>query len=324
MKIQLKIMGIFALLMIIIPCAVFFSGNSGQAETTASTANQESVKILFTQSGEVEELSMEEYMIGAVMAQMPADFDKEALKAQAVLAHTYAVRRRLNEEISPDSSLKGADMSDDGEKYNGFYTQEQGRELYGDDYATAYMKISTAVKAVENEILTYENEPITVAFHAISGGQTESAENAWGEEIPYLIPCDSSWDLEISGCEKTVEFSDEEIAQLINGEYPDIDLSGAEGEEIFSVEDRTASGTVKSVRIGESFYITGSNFASLLSLPSASFTAEYQKGMVEITTRGYGHLVGMSQYGANYMANEGAGYKEILAHYFPNTKLQSD
>lgn len=313
-------MAVFAVFLILVPCIAFFNGKSGQAPANTE-AGSDTVKFLFTEEDKVEEIPMEDYMIGAVLAQMPADFEEEALKAQAVLAHTYAVRRILNEKENPTEALKGAAMSDDASLYLGYFTEAQAKELYGDDYKTAYEKISKAVKAVKDDILEYEGEPITVAFHAISGGKTESALNAWGEDIPYLTVCDSSWDTEISGFEKQTEFTPDELSARISAQFPDADISGVSEEKWIVPDETTASGTVLSVGIGESFFITGQQFANALSLPSPCFEAEYSDGKFIITTRGYGHLVGMSQYGANYLAREGKSCEEILSHYFPGTAL---
>ncbi|MEF2798169.1 MAG: stage II sporulation protein D [Ruminococcus sp.] len=320
MKNHIQLMAVFAVFLILVPCIAFFNGGNGQASADTS-AGGNSVKFLFTKEDKVSEISMEDYMIGAVLAQMPADFEAETLKAQAVLAHTYAVRRSLNEKETPTKELKGAVMSDDTSLYQSYFTEEQAKELYGDDYKAAYEKVSEAVKAVEKEILEYEGEPVIVAFHAISGGKTESALNAWGEDIPYLTVCDSSWDTEISGFEKQTEFTPEELSARLSAQFPDADFKGLDEEKWITPDEKTPSGTVLSVGIGESFFITGQQFANALSLPSPCFKAEYSGGKFIITTKGYGHLVGMSQYGANYLAKEGKTYKEILEHYFPGTKL---
>ncbi len=320
MKNHIQFMAVFAVFLILVPCIAFFNNQGGQTPANAA-ADSDTVKFLFTEEDRVEEIPMEDYMIGAVLSQMPADFEVEALKAQAVLAHTYAVRRGLNEAENPTEELKGAVMSDDTSLYLGYFTKEQAKELYGDDYETAYEKISAAVKEVSDDILEYDGEPITVAFHAISGGKTESALNSWGEDIPYLTVCDSSWDTEISGYETKTEFTTDELSARLTAQFPDADFEGISQESWITSEETTDSGTVLSVKIGESFYITGQQFANALSLPSPCFEIEYAEDKFVITTKGYGHLVGMSQYGANYLAREGKTYDEILSHYFPGTEL---
>ncbi|MGN0623025.1 MAG: stage II sporulation protein D [Oscillospiraceae bacterium] len=322
MKNHIQLMAVFAVFLILMPCVTFFSKKDGQAQANADYP-QDTVKFLFTQQNEVAELSMEDYMIGAVLAQTPADFEEETLKAQAVLAHTYALRRSLNEQLSPTDGLKGAIMSDEIAVYQNYFTEAQAKELYGDDYQTAYDKISKAVKAVENDVLVYDGEPITVAFHAISSGKTESAENAWGEKIPYLISCDSSWDAEISGYTKETEFTADELTARISSTFPEAEITDVEADDLITVEETTDAGTVLSVRLGESFFVTGQQLAQTLSLPSPCFSIDCSDSKFTFTTKGYGHLVGLSQYGANSLAKQGKSYKEILAHYFPGTKIVS-
>lgn len=322
MKNHIQLMAVFAVFLILMPCVTFLGRKGGQAQANADYP-KDTVKFLFTEQDKVAELSMEDYMIGAVLAQTPADFEEETLKAQAVLAHTYALRRSLNEQLSPTDELKGAIMSDDTSVYQNYFTEAQAKELYGDDYQTAYDKISKAVKAVENDIIVYDGEPITVAFHAISSGKTESAENAWGEKIPYLISCDSSWDTEISGYMKKTEFTADELTARINSTFPEAEIKDVKSDELITVEETTDAGTVLSVRLGESFFVTGQQLAQTLSLPSPCFSVDYSDGKFTFTTKGYGHLVGLSQYGANYLAKEGKSYKEILAHYFPGTEVVS-
>lgn len=322
MKNHIQLMAVFTVFLIIVPCIALFNNKSVQTETSAM-AQDDTVKILFTDKNKVETLSMEDYMIGAVLAQMPADFEEETLKAQAVLAHTYALRRRLNEKASPTKNLQGADMSDDTSLYLSYFTESDAKELYKSDYKTAYEKISKAVKSVEKDVLTYNGEPIIVAFHAISSGTTESAENAWGEKIPYLISCDSSWDAEISGCEKTTEFTADELSARLTSAYNDISFDSLSENDWISVSEATTAGTVISIKLGNDFFITGQQLAEALSLPSPCISIEYDDDKFIFTTKGYGHLVGMSQYGANYLAKEGKKYDEILKHYFPETEISS-
>lgn len=317
MKKQIEIMIIFSIFLMLIPCISFINKNEAPK---ASETDNNNVKILFTEKNKVEEISLEEYMIGAVLAQMPADFEEETLKAQAVLTHTYILRRQLTEQSSPDKKLKGAYISDDSSLYQSYFTPKQAKKFYGDDYDDAHKKVSNAVKAVKNEILTYDGEPIVVAFHAISGGSTESAENMWGEKIPYLISVDSSWDKKTDSFEKSTTLTTDDISAKLSSAFPDQDFSSIEENNI-KIQKNTECGTVLSVKVNDT-ELSGIDFSNALSLPSPCFTIEYNDDSFTFNTKGYGHLVGMSQYGANYMAKEKKGYKEILSHYFPETSLQ--
>ena len=315
MKKQVGIMFIFGLFLLGLPCITFLHSNS---RLSVDSDRKDIVKILYTKDEKVEEISMEDYIIGAVLAQMPQDFEEEALKSQAILAHTYIERRKLSEKESADKSLKGAYISDDTSQYQSYFNESQAKKFYGDKYEQAYKKVSEAVKQVEDLILSYDSKPIVVAFHALSSGKTESAKNLWGEDIPYLISVDSSWDEKIDGFEKSDTFSSDDIKKALEKAFDDMDFSKI--GDTLKVSETTDSNTVLTVNAGGND-INGSDFANALSLPSPCFTIDKDNDKYTITTKGYGHLVGMSQYGANAMAKEGKGYKEILAHYFPKTKI---
>ena len=315
MKRQIAIMFIFGALLLAIPGITLLYKNNAQPTSSAAGG---SVKILFTESQKISEISMQEYMVGAVLAQMPADFDDEALKAQAVLAHTYIVRRKMSEKESPDKNLKGADISDDTAIYQSYFTPEQAKEFYGEQYDDAFKNVSEAVKSVQNEVLTYDSQPIIVAFHAVSCGKTESAKNMWGEDIPYLVSVDSNFDKQVEGFEKTTELSADELADKLKAVFEDADFSGMSDE--FEITKHTDNGTILSINAGGN-ELSGTDFATALSLPSPCFSFTENDGIYTFTSKGVGHLVGMSQYGANAMAQKGSDYKQILQHYFPKTKL---
>lgn len=316
MKKQIEIMIIFGIFLMLIPCISFISKNENRI---GKNSESNTVKILFTKKDKVEEISLEDYMIGSVLAQMPADFEEEALKSQAVLTHTYILRRQITEQSNPDKKLKGADISDDSSLYQNYFTEEQAKKFYGDDYEKTYKKVSDAVNSVKNKILTYENEPIIVAFHAISSGSTESAENMWGEKIPYLISVNSSWDTKNDGFEKTTDFTADELSARLSSVFPELKSSELK-ENSIKIEKSSDCGSVLSLKI-DNQTLSGIEFSNALSLPSPCFTLKFKDNSYTIKTKGYGHLVGMSQYGANYMAKDGKNYDEILAHYFPETSL---
>ena len=313
MRKHIGIMLIFALSLVLIPCIAFFDTTGILTSTSRDT-----VKFLFTDTGKISEIPLEEYVVGAVLAQMPADFEDEALKAQAVLAHTYILRRQMTENESPDKNLKGADISDDTSLYQAYFTKAQAKEFYGDKYDEAYSRVAKAVKDVANQVLTYKAQPIIVAFHAISCGKTQSSADLWGEDIPYLTSVDSSVDKQVEGFETATTLTLEEITQMLEAVYPDGDFS--EIPDSLRITSSTDSGAVLTVDAGGN-QITGSDFAKALSLPSPCFTIDVSDEVYTFTTKGYGHLIGMSQYGANLMAKENQTCEEILLHYFPGTEI---
>lgn len=140
MKDLIQIMAVFAVILTIIPTIVFLRPNESASKPAFS--EKEKIAVYFTESGKTEDFTLEEYMIGSVLAQMPADFDEEALKAQAVLAHTYICRRQLSEAQSPTPALKGALISDDSTLYQSFFTLKAAKEYYGSDYEKAYKKVN--------------------------------------------------------------------------------------------------------------------------------------------------------------------------------------
>lgn len=275
--------------------------------------------VLDSQTGEVMQIPVRDYVIGAVCAEMPASFESEALKAQAVAAHTYAHRIALHAESHPDKSLKGAYFSDDPNKYQAFYTNEEIRERYGSDYDLYYTKVANAVDAVLSEILTYDGAPIVAAFHAMSSGRTESAEHVWGTPTAYLMPVDSTGDRDAPRYEQEAVFAQEEVQKRLKNARKELTLP-SDAQNWFSDVKTSESGTVLRLSVGDATF-TGQELRSLFSLRSASFTVEYADGTFTFTTRGYGHNVGMSQYGANAMAKEGKSYREILAYYYTGTEI---
>jgi stage II sporulation protein D len=346
MKNYLCIIGIFALLMTAIPAVSYRktiqsissdeqiqsnAETSFQTEETAetvceTTADSADTKdktniflVLDISSGEIVEVSDRDYVIGAVCAEMPATFETEAIKAQAVAAHTYAVKQRSNELENPSQELKGAYISNDSSKYQAFFTEEQTREYFGDNFDEYYSKISDAVDSVLNEILVYDDEPIVAAFHSMSSGKTESAENIFGNAVDYLVPVDSAEDINAPKYLTEYEFTSDEIYARLKEAYPDIQLPDDKSKWI-AVRQRTASDTVTSVDIGN-INISGWELRTLLSLRSASFNISYDNGIFTFETHGYGHGVGMSQYGANAMAQQGFTYNEILEHYYKGAEL---
>lgn len=290
------------------------------AETIHQDSEERFFKIMNSSTGEISEISEKDYVIGAVMAEMPASFEPEALKAQAVAAHTYAVRRRLSEKLSPTPELNGADFSDDSSKYQAFFTKEQGKSFYGDSFDEKYTKITQAVEEVYNKILVYNGEPIIAAFHSMSSGMTESSAVVWGNDLPYLVPVKSESDKSAPLYEETREFTSDEIAARFSAKYEDLKFSENK-TEWFKVTSRSQTGTVTAIEVGGRT-ITGADFRTVLSLRSANFEIKYEDEKFKVITKGYGHGVGLSQYGANAMALQGAAYEEILKHYYVGAEIQ--
>lgn len=291
-----------------------------EADTGGQEPEDSQITIYNMDTESVETLPMTDYLCGVVMAEMPASFEEEALKAQAVLAHTYALRVAANEAESPSPDLQGASISTDPGRHQAYLSEEEARETYGEAYDTSYQKIRKCVESVADEILTYQGEPIIAAFHAISSGNTEAAENVWGEAVPYLVPCESEGDPLSPAYEDSLTLTTEEVKKILSEAYDGITFPDDEASW-FEVTETTPSGYAAQVRVLDQ-ELTGQELRSLFGLKSSDVTITYADGKFTFSTRGYGHGVGMSQYGADYMARQGSSYQEILAHYYPDTTLQ--
>lgn len=290
------------------------------AESAENTAvSYEPYRVLNCSTGEIQEVSVRDYVIGAVAAEMPASFAEEALKAQAVAAHTYAERQRNMQKKYPDKALGNADFSDDPNKYQGFYTDEKIRYYFGDNYDLHYNKIAKAVDEVLPYIMMYEDEPIIAAFHSMSSGKTESAENMWGTAVDYLVPVNSKSDKDAPDyadeCEISAEFVRARLEKVIEG----IQL-GDNPENWIKTGEKSPSGTVLEVTVGDK-KVTGNDIRQAFGLRSADFSVEFDGENFIFRTCGYGHGVGMSQYGANYMAEKGSKWREILEHYYCDVEI---
>lgn len=285
------------------------------------SAADEPYKVLNCSTGIVSEVSVRDYVIGAVAAEMPASFEEEALKAQAVAAHTYAERQRGLQKKSPDTALGNADFSDDPNKYQGFYTNDMIHHYFGENYDVYYKKIAKAVDEVLPYIMTYEDEPIIAAFHSMSSGRTESAENVWGAAVDYLVSTDSEADTEAPGYIEETEIDEQFVKTRLERVFEGIKLEN-DPEKWITIKEKSPSGTVIKAEAG-GIEVTGGEIREAFGLRSADFTVSCKDGKIIFTTRGYGHGVGMSQYGANHMAQQGSTWREILEHYYSKTEIVS-
>lgn len=272
---------------------------------------KETVKVMAAASGQIISMTELEYVIGCVASEVPATYHEEALKAQAIAAYTNLIRLKQN----PDSSLNGADISDSPKTHQGYFTQEQRKEKWGDNYEKYSVKVEKAVKEVAGIVMTYDGEPIVAAYSAICPGRTESAEVIWGNDIEYLQSIASAGDKLSPDYSSTLVLTEEQFKELAEKDG-EIKLTGEPESWISDIEtSKNGTGVVTKIKIG-SKTVTGSKARALFSLKSPSFTVKYNDGSFTFNVSGYGHCVGMSQYGADYMARNGSSYKEILKHYY--------
>lgn len=289
--------------------------NNAQTDEQTAPEKPQTVKVYMTKTQETVEIELEEYLLGVLAAEMPATYHEEALKAQAVAAYTYLLSKRKN----PDEALNGADLSDNSATHQGYLTAAGRNEKWGDKTEAYEKKLKKAVKEVSGKVIVYEGEPIIAAFHAINSGVTQSAQTVWGGEVPYLKSVNSPGDKLSPDCVKTVAISAGEFANTA-GNIDGCSLNG-EAESWIGNVKTNSDGYVKTVEIGTA-ELTGLEARDALGLRSAVFTYEYKDDNFMFTTSGYGHCVGMSQYGADYMARQGSTWEEIIKHYYTGVDIE--
>lgn len=280
-------------------------------EIPAKNIKIETFKVYSHQSGEISEISSKDYIFGVLAAEMPALYEEEALKAQAVAAYTFACyRRETNKE-------KQYDITTDFSVDQAFITEDAAREKWGENADTYIEKLRKIVKETSGEVITHNGNLALSVYHSVSSGRTESAEDVWGSKIEYLVPVESSADRLADNYLKTLTFSAEEFRQKLSHLC---EFSG-EVNDWLGKSVCSDSGMVKSIEICKKSLL-GGEIRKALDLPSANFEISLVKDTFSITSRGYGHGVGMSQYGANALAKQGSNYKEILNWYYKGCEVQ--
>ena len=272
------------------------------------------VKIYITDEEKIEEISLLQYICGVVGAEVPAENHKETLKAQAVAAYTYYLYK------SAENTDKDYDITDSSKTDQAYISDLAAKTLWKDNYEDYTKKITAAVKEVFGEYITFEDKPILAAYHNISGGRTESAENIWGKSYPYLVPAESVGDVLSSSYLSKVTLTLAEVEEKLKS--AEISIPEAlEAEDWFSDIKRSESGTVLTVSVAGT-ELKGTKVRSLLGLKSANFEVAYSEDKFLFTVKGHGHLVGMSQCGAEFMANQGSSYEEILLWYYKGCEIK--
>ncbi len=282
---------------------------------SVSEAKEETIKILRTGSGKIIEKEIFDYVKGAVCGEISPEYEKEAIKAQAIVCYTYALWLKKNADRS---DLSEADISDDPSRFQSYLDDNELKDKWGEKYEEYSEKISECVSEVAGQYLGYNGEPAMACFHAISTGKTESAKNVWGNDVPYLCSVTANGDLLSPDIDSTVTLSEEQFrkcAEKLDG----VKLPKNSSKWIGKTK-ATKSGYVTEIYIGSKAF-SGSDIRSAFSLRSPAFTVEKTKDGFVFKVKGYGHLVGMSQYSADYMARQGADYKTILLHFFKGTEI---
>lgn len=275
------------------------------------------IKLFHEKTGEVEELKIDEYLYGVVSAEMPAYFELEALKAQAIVARTYTIYKIINNQ----GKHEGADICDNSACCQAWITKEdrlaRWEESNREDY---WNRIVTAVDSTAGKIITYEGNPINAFFHSNSGGSTEVPLNVWGGSgYPYLQVVETAGEDAYSQYNSEVELTKAEVIEKIKATHSEIEIDFS-AENAIQILERTESGRIKTVKFGN-VNLSGVEARTIFGLRSANFTVEILEDKIKFTVIGYGHGVGMSQTGADALAKQGSNFEEIIKHFYVGVEI---
>lgn len=267
------------------------------------TSTEPSKVVKVNKDTNIYEMNIEEYLIGVVGCEMPALFGEEALKAGAVAARTYLLNKLENNENYIISSTTNDQCYSD---------ENELKEKWGNNYNEYKSKIEKAVKETKDEYMTYNGEIIKALYFSTSNGKTENVENVFGEKLDYLVSVDSNYDKNTTQFNKTIEITKSDFLKKLNlPETKEIKITNIIKNETNRIDEITINDRK----------FKGTEIRTLLNLRSTDFEITINEYTVKITTKGYGHGVGMSQYGANELAKLGYNYEEILKHYYTGIEL---
>lgn len=322
MKKYLIITLIISINMLFIPLiayAVFptenFTDPGNETEIKSQQLSFDSISVYNTETDEAFTLSFRDYIIGVVAAEMPAQFHEEALSACAAAAATVARKKIIS---GSDESLGGAVISTDPTKHQAFSDTEKLKERWGEDFDMYYEKICKAVDKAIDYSITFDGELIVAAYHAISTGITEDAQNVWEGGFPYLTSVESPGDKLSPKYSSEVKVTFDEFSKIFTEEgavFPE------DKTLWFSSGEYTDAGTLMNIKIGEKNF-SGEELRDLLSLRSAAVKLSMNNEGITFRVTGYGHGVGMSQYGADYYARQGYTWQEIIKHYYTGVEIE--
>lgn len=296
------------------PTDIVFNKNNGGGAT---------IKVYITKEKKIKEVALEEYTRGVVSAEMPAEFNIEALKAQAVAARTFAAAHM---EVYGGKKYPGANGADVTDTVNCqvYMNKDTRLNSWPKNLSGQYWnKITQAVQETSGQVLKYNGELVKYPYYfAISSGKTENSKDIFGDDEPYLKSVSSPGeDIDGNKYKSQVKMSYSSFVNKVKSVYSNSNLNIFNVRSSIKVISRTEAGSVKEVKIGNNT-ITGSRFRSMMGLNSANFAINYNITGIEINCVGYGHDVGMSQWGANVMSRQGKNYKDILTHYYNGVSIE--
>lgn len=316
MKQILKILFLLIFATFILPVCVYLIIHFTQApkESKEKLDSKETISVYFHEEDKVRTMDIEEYLKGVVCGEVPASFEEEAIKAQAVAARSYALYRAQ----STNPQHPSASVCTDYKHCKAYKSKEKARADWGENADKYEKKIAKCVDATKGEVIKYDGEIALAVFHSQSGGgRTENVQDVWGGNLPYLVSVESYGEEDAPNFFSSASFSFEEFKNIITNENPNVKINSF--SDITSIVNSDGGG-IKKLTIGGAEF-SGSKIRTLFNLRSTCFTLREENGNIIFEVTGYGHGVGMSQYGANAMAKDGCTYKQILTHYYSGTKI---
>lgn len=289
-----------------------------EAETiTYDYQKYKTIKLFHSGSGQIEELPIDEYLYGVVSSEMPANYEAEALKAQAIVARTYTIYQIMNNS----GKHPGADICDNSSCCQAWISKDERLSKWAPEEAESnWNKIVDAVNSTSGKIITYQNKPINAFFHSNSGGKTESSLNIWGGiDYPYLKSVETAGEEGYTQYSSEAKFTKEELLNKLKEKYEDCEIDYSQ-ENCIQILEYTTSGRVKTIKFGNK-EIAGTEARTILGLRSTNFTFTISGDEIIFSVIGYGHGVGMSQTGADALAKSGSNCEEIIKHFYTDVEI---
>ena len=288
-----------------------------QEKATYKYQKYATIKLLHTKTGEIEELPIDSYLYNVVSSEMPADFEQEALKAQAVVARTYTIYQISNS----NGKHEGADICDDSNCCQAWISKEDRLERWDESVRESnWNKIVEAVDSTAGKIITYNGMPIDAFFHSNSGGKTEVPVNVWGgADFPYLQSVETAGEEGYTQYSSEVTLSKDDLVSKLKEKHPEVQIDFSLNEAI-KILEYTDGNRVKSIKFGN-IKVSGVEVRSILGLKSANFNVQIDGDNVVFSVVGFGHGVGLSQTGSDSMAKGGSNYEEIVKHFYTDVEI---
>lgn len=284
-------------------------------QTDNSRENRQTVFLYDLEKEKVTEIPLLDYLIGCAACEMPASYEENAIKAQMIAAHSYYLYCKEN-----PGSIETDYITFNESNMQTWRSKETLNRYWGSSYYDYYEKFTRCANRVINSVVTYGGQPALTSYFAMSRGKTESSENRWGKALPYLVSVESPYDVLSEDNIKIKEFTVSELYTMLKSYFPNLKISEETPENWFGDITYFDSGYAQYVTIGID-KVPADQLRDCLKLQSTCVMFFYEDGKFSAVTKGYGHGVGLSQYGANQMSQNGSDYKEILSHYYPGTEI---